>query len=113
MPIIEELIQTGYVTRPWLGVVLRTVDQSLVSQYNLAVDKGVFITEIAAGSPADEAGIEPKDVIVGLDDHEIANTGDLIQAIHSSQIGQRVKITFWRGSTKNTTYAVLAETPPR
>jgi len=113
MPIIEELVRAGYVVRPWLGIVLRDVDQSLVVQYDLAVDKGVFITEVAPASPADKAGIEAGDVIVSLGDHEIANADDLLQAIHSSQVGQRVEITFWRGDTQSTTFAVLAETPPR
>jgi len=111
--IIEHLIREGYVIRPWLGVVLRSVDQSVVFQYDLAVDKGAFITEVALGSPADEAGIEPGDVIVRLDDQEVATAQELVQAIHSSQIGQEVKITFWRGNTKNTTDAILAESPPR
>lgn len=112
MPIIEHLVKTGYVIRSWLGVVLRSVDQYIVFQYDLAVDKGAFITYVASGSPADEAGIEPGDVIVGLNGQEIATAQELIQAIHSSQIDQRVKITFWRGDAKNTTYATLAETPP-
>ena len=111
-PIIEQLIRVGYVVRPWLGVVLRSVDQSIVFRYDLAVDKGAFITEIAPGSPADKAGIEPGDIIVGVDGQEITTAQELIQAIHSSQIGQRVKITFWRGNTKNTTNATLAERPP-
>ena len=111
-PIIEQLIRVGYVVRPWLGVVLRSVDQSVVFRYDLAVDKGAFITEIAPGSPADKAGIEPGDVIVGVDGQEITTAQELIQAIHSSQIGQRVKITFWRGNIKNTTNATLAERPP-
>lgn len=111
IPIIEELVHKGYVIRPWLGVVLRTVDQSLVFNYNLAVDKGVFIVEVVPNSPAEEAGLEPEDVIVGFDDHEIDDVNDLVQAIHSSQIGQRVKITFWRGNTKHTADVVLAETP--
>ena len=112
MPIIEELIRTGYIIRPWLGVVLRSVDQFVILQYELAVDKGTFITEVAPGSPADEAGLEAGDVIVGLGDQEIATAQDLVEAIHSSQIGQRVKITFWRGDTQNTTYATLTERPP-
>ena len=111
--IIEHLIREGYVIRPWLGVVLRSVDQSVVFQYDLAVDKGAFITEVAPDSPADKAGIEPGDVIVSLDDQEVATAQELVQAIHSSQIGQKVKITFWRGNTKNTTDAVLVESPPR
>ena len=112
IPIIEELIQRGYVIRPWLGVVLRSVDEFLVFRYELAVEEGAFITQVAPGSPADEAGLEPGDVIVSLDNQEVDSAEDLIKAIHSSQIGQKVKITFWRGNTKDTTYVTLAERPP-
>ena len=111
IPIIEELVQTGYVVRPWLGVVLRTVDQWLALRYNLAADKGAFVTYVAPGSPADNAEIEPGDVIVSLNDKETATAEELIQAIHASQIGQRVEITFWRNDTKNTTNVTLIERP--
>ncbi|GAI08419.1 unnamed protein product, partial [marine sediment metagenome] len=112
MPIIEELIKTGYVVRPWLGVSLYTVDQFMVQKYNLAVDKGAFIVYMASGSPADEAGLKAGDVIVSLNGEEIASTHELIQAIHSHEIGQRVEITFWRDETEHTSYATLAESPP-
>ncbi|TET26893.1 MAG: PDZ domain-containing protein [Dehalococcoidia bacterium] len=111
--IIEQLIKVGYVVRPYLGVVVRSVDQYVISRYDLEVDEGAFITEVAAGSPADEAGIEASDVIVSLDGKKIATAQDLIQAIHSSQIGQKVKIILWRGGSKNTTHAVLVESPSR
>ncbi len=111
-PIIQQLVQNGYVVRPWLGVVLYTVDQYAVLRYGLAVDKGALITELAAPSPADEAGIQAGDVITEFAGKEITSAEDLIQAIHSSQIGQEVEITFWRGDVRNTTYAVLAESPP-
>jgi serine protease Do len=111
-PIVQQLVQNGYVVRPWLGVVLYTVDQYAVLRYDLAIDKGALVTEVAAPSPADEAGIEPGDVITEFAGKEITSADDLIQAIHASEIGQRVAITFWRGSTRNTTYAVLAEKPP-
>jgi len=112
MPIIEELIRTGYIIRPWLGVVLRSVDEYVIYRYELAVEEGAFITEVAPGSPADEAGLEAGDVIVSLGGQEIATAQELVEAIHSSEIGQRVEITFWRGDTKNTTYVTLAERPP-
>jgi len=111
MPIIKELIQKGYVIYPWLGVVLHTVDQWLASRYDLAVNKGAFVTELLPGSPADKAGIKPGDVITEFAGEEITTAEELIQAIRSSQIGQRVKITFWRGDAKNTTYAILIERP--
>ncbi len=112
IPIIEELVKTGYVVRPWLGVGLYTVDQYAVLRYRLAVNKGTLITEVAPGSPADKAGLEVGDVIVSFVGKEMATAQELIQAIHSCQIGQEVKITYWRGETKNTTYAILIERPP-
>jgi len=111
-PIIEELVQRGYVIRPWLGVVLRTVDQWLVLTESLAVDKGVFVTEVAPDSPADKGGIKPGDVIISLGGTDTATAEDLIRAIHTSQIGQEVEITFWQGEAKNTTTVTLAERPP-
>jgi len=112
LPIIEELIRTGYVLRPWLGIVLRSVDEFVIQQYELAVEEGAFITEVSPDSPADEAGIEAGDVIVSLGGQEITNAQDLVEAIHSSEIGQRVEIILWRGDAKITTYAVLTERPP-
>lgn len=112
IPIIEELVQKGYVIRSWLGVVLYTVDQYAVFRYKLAVDKGTLITEVAPGSPADKAGLAVGDVIVSFADKEITTAQELIKAIHSSQIGQEVEITYWRGETKNTTHAILIERPP-
>ncbi len=112
LPIIEALVKNGYVIRPWLGVVLYTVDQFTATRYKLAVEEGVFITQVAPDSPAAEAGLAEGDVIVGFNDEGIANAEELIQAIHSSQIGQRIEITFWRDDTKNTIEAILTESPP-
>ncbi|MBA7691785.1 hypothetical protein ES703_100339 [subsurface metagenome] len=83
MPIIEELVQNGYVIRPWLGVRLSTVNQRLVLTYDLAIDEGAFVHQVVPGSPADEAGLEVDDVIVSLEDKEITTAGELVQAIHS------------------------------
>lgn len=110
--IIEELITRGYVIRPWLGVVLHTVDQWIASSYNLAVNEGALVTQVNPGSPAAKAGLEGGDVITGFDNQKITSADGLIQAIHSAEIGKRVKLTFWRGKNQEITYAVLAESPP-
>ncbi|MDP2931489.1 MAG: trypsin-like peptidase domain-containing protein, partial [Chloroflexota bacterium] len=111
-PIIENLTQKGYLVRPWLGVTLSTVNQFLQLRYNLAVDKGAFVSEVAAGSPADKAGLKQADVIVGVNGKEVASAEDLIQIVRSSQIGQQIEIKFWRGDSQKTTSATLIESPP-
>lgn len=110
-PIIEELIQRGFVIRPWLGVSLSSINQMIVQQFDLAVDEGAFIIEVVPNSPADKAGIMANDVIVGLDETEIADAEGLILAIRASSVGQEIEITFWRGSDRNTTSATLVERP--
>ena len=112
MPIIEGLITRGYIIRPWLGVGLHTVDQWIASSYNLAVNEGALVTQVNPGSPAAKAGLEGGDVITGFDNQKITSADGLIQAIHSAEIGKRVKLTFWRGEAQEVTYAVLAESPP-
>jgi serine protease Do len=112
MPIIEELINTGYIVRPWLGIGLTSVNQMVASFYNLAVDSGALVTQVTSGSPADQAGLQAGDVITAVDDSEIGSVGDLTQIISSYDIGQQVTITYWRGQTKATTNLTLGESPP-
>lgn len=113
MPIIEQLVQTGYVVRPFLGVQnLITVDQTVAAYYNLSVDQGVLIRGIMAGGPADTAGLEAGDIITKFGDQEIADVNELLRALFACQIGQTVKITFQRGDSQQTVYVTLTESPP-
>jgi serine protease Do len=112
LPIITALIDTGHVIRPYLGISYTDVTPYLVWQYNLSVSEGILITEVIGSYPAEEAGLKAGDVIVGFNGEEIATIDDLIQAITSCQIGQTVKIDYWRGNSKNTTSATLTESPP-
>ena len=112
IPIIEELITSGYVTRPWLGVVLYTVDQFAIARYELAVESGVLITQVVQNSPTDIAGLKPGDVITRFAGKDIATAEDMIRAIHISEIGQKVPVTYWRGKAEYTTEITPIESPP-
>jgi S1-C subfamily serine protease len=105
-------VTTGYVVRPWLGVAFYTVDEGVAARYGLAVNQGALVTEVGQNSPADKAGLMGGDVIVTFDGKEITNRQDLLQAIHSSRVGQSVAITYWREDTRQTTSATLIESPP-
>ena len=112
VPIIEQLIKNGYVIRPWLGVGLYTVDQFVVMRYELAVDKGVLITQIVQGSPAIQAGLDVGDIIVTVDGKETDTVVELTRILHAAQIGQQIAITVWRDDEQFTVEVTLAENPP-
>jgi serine protease Do len=111
LPIIQELIQKGYIVRPWLGVSLYNVDQFVKQQFNLAVDSGALVVQVSPGSPADQGGIKQGDVIVGFNDKEIKETQDVREAILASSVGSEVKITYWRDNNKSETSVTLSESP--
>jgi serine protease Do len=112
-PIVQQLVQKGYVVRPFLGVQnLLTVDQTVAEFYSLSVDQGALIRGVLAGGPADQAGMQAGDVIIRFDDQEIADVNELLRALYASEVGQEVEITFWRDSSQNTTLITLAERPP-
>jgi S1-C subfamily serine protease len=77
--------------------------------HDLAVDEGVLITDIADGSPASQAGPKVGGVISLIDGNEIDNLAEFIRTLYSYQIGQTIRITYSRGTTKNTAQATLAE----
>ncbi len=110
-PIIQDLIRYGHVTYPWLGVSLTTVDPLLAAAENLSVEKGAIIVELVAGSPAEAAGLRASDIIIRFGGKEINNVADLIQAIRSCQIGEKIEIVFVRGENTKTTSARLVERP--
>lgn len=111
MPILQELISKGYVSRPYLGVSSYTVDDYVISRFGLAVDTGVLLTYVEEDSPAGVAGLAIYDVIVEINGESVATGADMIHAIHNAEIGGEIEIRFWRGDEELTTTAVLIEKP--
>lgn len=111
-PIIQQLVDSGYVTRPYLGISMDSVSTYYTRRYNLAVNEGVIILQVVNGGPASEAGLQAGDVVTRFEGKDIATVSNLRDAIHKSQIGQTVEITYWRGSTQATTRAILIASPP-
>ena len=112
-PIIQELVNKGYVVRPWLGVSLYTVDQIAIRQVTLTVDKGVLLVQVVAGSPADKAGLKEGDVIVSIGGNDVTAVEELTQFLHSSKIGEPLEIKYWRGKNEYTTTVTPTENPRR
>lgn len=110
-PIVDSIIKYGKVVRPWIGVVGGDVNQALAERYNLVVSKGVFVSELPAGGPAQKAGIEPGDVIISLNKKEIAVFNDLRNIIEKLKIGDTVEVVVMRGSQKKALSVTLGEMP--
>ena len=110
-PIVQSLINQGYVTRPWLGVSLYTVDRFTARVNQLSVDEGALVVEVTSGSPGARAGLQKGDVIVEFKRSPIKTTDDLLLGIISSSVGESVEIVYVRKQDRFTTTAQLSESP--
>ncbi|MCF8024648.1 MAG: DegQ family serine endoprotease [Desulfobacteraceae bacterium] len=98
--IISQLKQSGEVTRGWLGVAIQELNDELKEYYN--VDKGVLISRVFEGDPAEKAGLKPNDVIMAINGKPVDSPRQLSKLIAAIQPGEKVKIKFVRdGETKN------------
>ncbi len=111
LPIIQELVTKGYVTRPYIGLRLYTVDQLAIIQLGLHVEEGVLITEVIVNGPAYQAGLQQYDVIVSIGGVEVKTVAEFTKALHSSSIGKPLEIKYWRGDKEYTTTVIPVETP--
>jgi serine protease Do len=111
-PIIEDLIHQGYIIRPWLGVNLQTMDWLTAWLNNLPIISGALVTNVTSNSPAEAAGLKKGDIITKFQGKEIDTAQALQEAILDCYVGEKVEITFVRGTVTMTTHAVLSSTPP-
>ncbi len=90
-PILTELIEKGYISRPFMGIYGQTVSSELSEIYGLPV--GVYIAEIEPKGPAYKAGLVKGDVIIKIDDEKIFSWEELINCINSHKVGDKLEVT--------------------
>ena len=105
--VTDELILTGRVAHPWLGVQTSDLSDTQIDRLGRA---GARIDAVAPGSPAENAGLEPGDVVVGIDNQTaIESSSDLIVALRRHHPGESVGVTYIRGVDQQVALATLAE----
>jgi S1-C subfamily serine protease len=108
-PVIED-IKAG--RKPaFLGVGTTDLTPELKNQLDVNVDEGAVVEDVTSGSPADDAGLERGDVIVQIGDTEIKNGGNVATAVRKHNPGEKVTVTYVRGSDRKTAEVTLVERP--
>ena len=114
---VVEGARTGKpIARAWLGATGQSVTAEIAQAAGLDRPRGVLVKEVAADSPAAQAGVRAGDVIVAISGHEVDDPEDLRFRVATLPAGAPVPLTLWRAGKQQETSATLAappETPPR
>jgi serine protease Do len=108
LPIVESLKEKGYISRPYLGIYGKDVDENLSDLYELPM--GVVIMDLVPESGAYEAKLEKGDVIVKIDNTSILTMEDLTNHLKNYEVGDTIDVTVIRdGKSKLRVPVVLKE----
>ncbi|MCM0080448.1 DegQ family serine endoprotease [Geomonas sp. Red32] len=94
--VIEQLKQSGKVTRGWLGVSVQMVTADLAQSFGLEGEKGALVSEVTKDSPADKAGLQGGDIILQFDGRTIHEMSELPRMVAATPVGKAVKVVILR-----------------
>jgi serine protease Do len=95
-PIVEEILAHGQVRRPWLGIYVAAINREISAYFDLKDRQGVVALDVYRGSPAEQAGIEPGDVITKVGTNNIRTLSDFTKILSNLRVGEKIQLTLSR-----------------
>ena len=107
------LIRDGRIKRSYIGVVGQTVSlpRNLVRFHGLGQERGILVLSVEPASPAAEAGVRERDIMVSLDGQRVAGIDDLQRLLTDVRIGALTRLVVLRGAEKLEIAVTPLETP--
>lgn len=109
----EKLMKGEVITQPYLGVsMINVTDGYYYPQYykilnQYSITSGVIVYNVEDKSPAAKAGLKPGDIIVKINDHEVASIGYLRYYLYNYGVGDKITVTYIRNGDKKTATVTL------
>ena len=111
--ILNDLIKTGKVVRPWLGINVQDLTPEIAEHFKLKEKEGTLVGQVYQGTDAEKAGLASGDIIISVDDKPIKNVGELVKEIQKRKVGQKVKLNIIREGKPLTIEVTTAAMPEK
>jgi serine protease Do len=111
--IMVELIKTGKVIRPWVGIGLQDITSDLMKFFDLKEKSGALISQVYGGSPAEKAGLKAGDVVIEIDGVKITNSQDVVREVLKKQVDQKVDFVILREGKRAEIFLTTAQMPEK
>jgi len=111
--IMMELIKTGKVIRPWVGIGLQDITSDLMKFFNLKEKAGALISQVYAGSPAEKADLKAGDVVIEIDGVKVTNSQDVVREVLKKKVGQSVNFVVLRDGKRTQVSLTTAQMPEK
>ena len=96
-PLATQIIETGEVVHPYIGVGLNYNNPTFAIQNELPNVAGPVILRVEEGGPAAKAGLKPRDIIIAVNSDELVDESTLYRILSRLKPGDRLALTVLRG----------------
>jgi serine protease Do len=109
--IARQIIKSGKVQRPYLGITMQQVSKELAEHFGLDDREGAVVIQLAENSPAQKFDLKPMDIIRAIDGKKMKNTNEVQKYVLSKEIGDEIKLDLLRNGEKKTIKIKLERMP--
>jgi serine protease DegQ len=109
--IADQLLATGTARHAYVGIVPATLTPEIAQMLGVDQTSGVVVREVAPGSPAEAAGIQPGDIITAVNGQETPTAEKFIATIRATKPGDRIELDVVRGTTTVKIPVTVADRP--
>ncbi len=109
--IVTQLKTNGQVTRGWLGITIQDLKGQLAEYYGVSGKTGVLVASVVPGDPADQAGIQPKDIITEINGEKVTTSRDLTKLAANLGVGDTAKVMILRNGKSKTLEIQIGKRP--
>jgi serine protease DegQ len=111
--VMEQIIQTGTVTRGWIGVEAQEITAELAESFGLPGTEGALIAGVLRGSPADAGGIKPGDILLAVDGKSVKDPQVMLDLIAGQKPGDAVSFKLRREKVLLDAKVKIGKRPPQ
>ncbi len=109
--IVTQLKTNGQVTRGWLGITIQDLKGQLAEYYGVSGKTGVLVASVVPGDPADQAGIQPKDIITEINGEKVTTSRDLTKLAANLGVGDTARVMILRNGKSKTLEIQIGKRP--
>lgn len=111
--ILNDLIKTGKVVRPWLGLSVQDLTPEMIEHFKVKEKEGVLVGQVHPDTGAEKAGLQSGDIIKSVDDKPVKNVNELVKEIQKKKVGQKVKLNIIRDGKPLTVEVTTSAIPDK
>ena len=109
--VLEQIMQSGQVTRGWIGVGVQDMTRELSASFKLPEIRGALITEVFRGTPADKAGIKLGDILIAVEGSPIIDSSSMLNLVAALNPGKQATFKVVRSQQETDVKVVVGRRP--